>query len=98
LAQVEDLKLGERLFLKRYPFSKFSPRPDDRVAYAVTSLSKPLRDCTVVVWRLSRSSTAHWFRMVTVAEARKRHGGTWVWFIALWAIIGGVLQTIATMK
>ena len=49
MAQVEDLKLGERLFLKRYPFSKFSPRPGDRVAYAVTSLSKPLRDCTVAL-------------------------------------------------
>jgi hypothetical protein len=52
----------------------------------------------LIVWRLSRPSTAHWFRMVTVAEARKRHGGTWVWFIALWAIIGGILQTIAAMK
>lgn len=52
----------------------------------------------LIVWRLSRSSTARWFRMVTVAEARKRHGGTWVWFIALWAIVGGVLQTIAAMK
>jgi uncharacterized membrane protein HdeD (DUF308 family) len=52
----------------------------------------------LIVWRLSRPSTARWFRMVTVAEARKRHSGTWVWFIALWAIVGGVLQTIASMK
>ena len=52
----------------------------------------------LIVWRLSRPVTARWFRLVTVAEARKRHGGTWVWFIALWAIVGGVLQTIAAMK
>ena len=52
----------------------------------------------LIVWRLSRSSTAHWFKLVTAAEARKRHGGTWVWFIALWGIVGGVLQTIASMK
>lgn len=52
----------------------------------------------LITWRLSRPATARWFRMVTVAEARKRHGGTWVWFIALWAIVGGVLQTIAAMK
>jgi len=52
----------------------------------------------LIVWRLSRSSTAHWFKVVTAAEARKRHGGTWVWFIALWGIVGGVLQTIASMK
>jgi ACR3 family arsenite efflux pump ArsB len=49
----------------------------------------------LIVWRLSRSSTARWFQAVTVAEASKRHGGRWVWFIALWAIVGGVLQTIA---
>jgi hypothetical protein len=52
----------------------------------------------LIVWRLSRSSTAHWFKVVTPAEARKRHGGTWIWFIAMWAIVGGVLQTIASMK
>jgi hypothetical protein len=52
----------------------------------------------LIVWRLSRPSTARWFKNVSVAEARKRHGGTWVWFIALWAIVGGVLQTIAVMK
>lgn len=52
----------------------------------------------LIAWRLSRPVTARWFRMVTIAEARKRHGGSWVWFIALWAIAGGVLQTIAAMK
>jgi hypothetical protein len=51
----------------------------------------------LTVWRLSRPSTRRWFKTVTVAEARRRHGGTWVWFIMLWAIVGGVLQTFAAM-
>jgi hypothetical protein len=53
----------------------------------------------LVVWRISRPATARWFKSVTSAEARQRHGGKWVWFIILWAVIGGILQTLAiTMK
>jgi hypothetical protein len=52
----------------------------------------------LTVWRLSRPSTRRWFKVVTVAQARQRHGGKWVWFIILWAIIGGVLQTFAAMS
>jgi ACR3 family arsenite efflux pump ArsB len=52
----------------------------------------------LIVWRLTRPSTARWFKGVTVAEASKRHGGRWIWFIALFAIIGGVLQTLAAMS
>lgn len=52
----------------------------------------------LIAWRLSRPSTARWFKTVTVAEASKRHGGTWVLFIALWAAVGGILQAIAAMK
>jgi hypothetical protein len=52
----------------------------------------------LIVWRLSRPSTALWFKTVSVAEARRRHGGKWIWFIAIWAIVGGILQTIATMR
>jgi hypothetical protein len=52
----------------------------------------------LIFWRLSRPSTARWFKSVTVAEARKRHGGAWPWLIAIWAIVGGMLQTIAAMK
>ncbi|HLZ59740.1 MAG TPA: hypothetical protein VKR06_22550 [Ktedonosporobacter sp.] len=52
----------------------------------------------LIVWRLSRPSTIRWFKEVTVAEASKRHGGRWIWFIALCALIGGLLQTIATIK
>jgi hypothetical protein len=52
----------------------------------------------LIVWRLTRPSSARWFKAVTVAEASKRHGGKWVWFIALFAILGGVLQTLASMS
>ena len=52
----------------------------------------------LIVWRLSRPVTARWFQHISAAEARQRHGGRWVWFIALWAIVGGLLQTIAAMK
>ncbi len=52
----------------------------------------------LIVWRMSRPSTVRWFQTVSVADARKRHGGRWVLFIALWAIVGGILQTIAAMK
>jgi uncharacterized membrane protein HdeD (DUF308 family) len=52
----------------------------------------------LIAWRLSRPPTGRWFRAVTVSEARRRHGGSWVWFIALWAIVGGVLQTLAALS
>jgi hypothetical protein len=51
----------------------------------------------LIVWRLSRPGTTRWFKTATVAEARHRHGGRWVWFIALWATGGAVLQTVAAM-
>ncbi len=49
----------------------------------------------LIVWRLSRPETALWFRTVKSVDARKRHGGLWIFFIILWAIAGGVLQAIA---
>ncbi len=52
----------------------------------------------LIFWRLTRPATARWFKNVTVAGARKRHGGVWPWLIAIWAIVGGVLQTIASIK
>jgi hypothetical protein len=52
----------------------------------------------LIVWRMTRPSTARWFKLVTPVEARKRHGGKWVWFIILCSIIGGVLQAIAAMR
>ena len=48
----------------------------------------------LIAWRLSRPETAIWFKSVTSQEARKRHGGSWVLWIALWSIIGGTLVAI----
>ena len=52
----------------------------------------------LIAWRLSRPSTGRWFKTVTAAEASKRHGGSWIFFIALWAAAGGILQAITAMK
>ncbi|HEY4387734.1 MAG TPA: hypothetical protein VGN34_25050 [Ktedonobacteraceae bacterium] len=52
----------------------------------------------LTVWRMIGSSTGRWFKFVTFAEARKRHGGKWVWCIVLCSIIGGILQTIASIR
>lgn len=49
MATFDDIELVERLFLKGYPFSRYSPRPDDPVANAVTPLRKPLNQCTVAL-------------------------------------------------
>ncbi len=52
----------------------------------------------LIAWRLSRPETARWFAVVTSAEARKRHGGSWIWKIALWSIVGGALQALSTFR
>jgi hypothetical protein len=49
----------------------------------------------MIVWRLSRPATARWFTNVTSAQARRRHGGAWPYFIALCAVVGGTLQALA---
>ena len=50
----------------------------------------------LIAWRLSRPETARWFKAVTSLEARKRHGGSWVLWIALWSIVGGTLVALGT--
>ncbi len=40
---------------------------------------------------LSSKRTRAWIATTTSAEARQRHGGTWPWLIAIWAIVGGAL-------
>jgi hypothetical protein len=50
----------------------------------------------LIAWRLSRPETARWFKAVTSVEARKRHGGSWVLWIALWSIVGGSLVALGT--
>lgn len=52
----------------------------------------------LIVWRLSRPATARWFATVSSTEARRRHGGSWPFWIALWAIVGGILQAIAALS
>lgn len=52
----------------------------------------------LIAWRLSRPATVQWFAKVTSAQARKRHGGTWVWFLILWSVIGGALVAIGVYK
>ncbi len=49
MARLDDVELVERLFLKSYPFSRYSPRPGDPIANAVTPLRKPLSECTVAL-------------------------------------------------
>jgi len=49
MARLDDVDLVERLFLKGYPFHKYSPRSGDPVATAVTPLHKPLSACTVAL-------------------------------------------------
>lgn len=51
----------------------------------------------LIAWRLSRPETATWFKAVTSHEARKRHGGSWVWWIALWSVIGGTLVALGAV-
>jgi D-proline reductase (dithiol) PrdB len=49
MARIEDVELTERLFLKGYPFWKYSSRSDDPVSMAVTPLRKPLSACTIAL-------------------------------------------------
>lgn len=51
----------------------------------------------LIAWRLSRPETRAWFATISSAEARRRHGGMWVVYIALWALVGGVLQACAAL-
>jgi len=52
----------------------------------------------LIAGRLSRPSTGRWFATASSAEAIKRHGGLWPWLIAIWALVGGVLQAIAASQ
>jgi hypothetical protein len=49
----------------------------------------------LIVWLLTRKRTRLWFATVTSAEARARHGGRWLLWMALYAIIGGVAVAFA---
>ncbi len=45
----------------------------------------------VLAWMLTRKPTREWVAHTTRAEARKRHGGKWVVYIIIWAIICGAI-------
>jgi hypothetical protein len=44
----------------------------------------------IVVWLLTRPSTRAWTQTTTAQEAAARHGGTWLLWIGLLALAGGV--------
>ena len=43
----------------------------------------------LIVWLLTRQRTRVWIASVSSAEARARHSGTWLLWIALYALLGG---------
>ncbi|MFL5626662.1 MAG: glycine/sarcosine/betaine reductase selenoprotein B family protein [Ktedonobacteraceae bacterium] len=49
MAQLDDVDLSERLFLKGYPFKKYAPHADNPASMAMTPLKKPLAECTVAL-------------------------------------------------
>jgi hypothetical protein len=49
----------------------------------------------LIVWLLTRRRTRDWFASATSAEARARHGGMWLIWIALYALIGGLAVAFA---
>ena len=49
VAQLEDVDLAERLFLKGYPFYKYAPNKNNPASLANTPLMKPLSQCTVAL-------------------------------------------------
>lgn len=52
----------------------------------------------LIAWRLNSARSKEWFATTTSTAARKRHGGAWPFLIALWAIVGGVLQALAAFN
>jgi len=52
----------------------------------------------LIAWRMAGKRSKHWYDTVSSAVARKRHGGAWPFLIAIWAAIGGILQTIAVLS
>jgi D-proline reductase (dithiol) PrdB len=49
MANINDVDLAERLFLRGYPFNRYAPHAGDAVAAAVTALRRPLSACTVAL-------------------------------------------------
>lgn len=49
MAEVQDIELSERLFIKGYPFQHYRPRKNDPVTTAITPLKKPLSESVVAL-------------------------------------------------
>ncbi|GAC1627645.1 MAG: hypothetical protein NVS4B11_25070 [Ktedonobacteraceae bacterium] len=52
----------------------------------------------LIAWRMAGKRSKRWYDTVSSATARKRHGGTWPFLIAIWAAVGGILQAIAALN
>lgn len=49
----------------------------------------------LIVWLLTRKRTRDWFATTTSAEARARHSGRWLFWMVLYAVIGGLAVAFA---
>lgn len=49
----------------------------------------------LIIWLLTRTRTRVWFATTTSAQARARHSGMWLFWMAVYAIIGGVAVAFA---
>ena len=49
MAQLGDIEMPERLFVKSYPFNRYAPRDNNPACLAVTPLKKPLSECIVAL-------------------------------------------------
>lgn len=47
MAQIDDIELVERLFVKGYPFQHYARKVSDAASMAATPLRKPLEQCSV---------------------------------------------------
>lgn len=52
----------------------------------------------LIAWRMAGKRSKHWYDTASSAVARKRHGGAWPFLIAIWAIVGGILQAITVLS
>jgi len=51
----------------------------------------------LIVWRLTRPATRAWVARGDRAEARRRHGGAWLGYLAVWSAAGGVLVACSVL-
>jgi D-proline reductase (dithiol) PrdB len=49
MAEIKDIELKERIFVRSYPFSHYGPRTQHPETIAITELKKPLSACTIAL-------------------------------------------------